>query len=107
MMPSNIRYSLYPQRMACWFNSSTSLNAGGVDPTTAPHDCIMPGCPGPENKRKLEAFDDLLAACQNAYTAIVNHHAAGERIAGSRCEVCKGELDMLRAAIAKAGPQAR
>ena len=33
-----------------------------VDPTTAPHECNMPGCPGPENKRKLEAFDGLLAA---------------------------------------------
>ena len=24
--------------------------------------CHLPGCPGPVNKRKLEAFDDLLAA---------------------------------------------
>ena len=28
-----------------------------------PHDCDIPNCPGPVNKRKLEAFDDLLAAC--------------------------------------------
>ena len=30
----------------------------------SPHDCDVPGCPGPENKRKLEAFPDLLAALQ-------------------------------------------
>ena len=61
-----------------------------------------------EQVRRAACYPDLLAACQSAYTAIVNHHAAGERIAGSRCEVCKGELELLRAAIAKAtGPQAR
>ena len=31
----------------------------------SPHNCDAPGCPGPENKRKLEAFDDLLAALQD------------------------------------------
>ena len=31
---------------------------------TAPHDCNARGCPGPVNKRKLEAFDDLLAALE-------------------------------------------
>ena len=29
---------------------------------TAPHDCDVPGCPGPLNQRKLEVFPDLLAA---------------------------------------------
>ena len=45
-----------------------------VDTATAPHECDMPGCPGPVNKRKLEAFDELLAAheiyCQQARAAI-------------------------------------
>ena len=31
---------------------------------TAPHDCHVPGCPGPENKRKLATFPELLAACE-------------------------------------------
>ncbi len=33
---------------------------------TAPHECSVPGCPGPENKRKLEAFDSVLAALKGA-----------------------------------------
>ena len=31
---------------------------------TAPHDCGDPTCPGVINKRKLEAFDDMLALLQ-------------------------------------------
>ena len=27
---------------------------------TAPHDCDVPGCPGPLNQRKLEVFEGLL-----------------------------------------------
>ena len=27
---------------------------------TAPHDCDVTDCPGPENKRKLAAFEELL-----------------------------------------------
>mgnify|MGYP001600513847 CR=1 FL=1 len=29
---------------------------------TAPHDCDVPGCPGPLNQRKLERYQELLAA---------------------------------------------
>ena len=36
---------------------------------TAPHSCDVPDCPGPVNKRKLEAFDDLLAALTKIATA--------------------------------------
>ena len=68
-----------------------------VDPTTAPHDCDMPGCPGPVNQRKLEAFPELLAACIYAIGCI-----DGE-IRDYRDELPK----KLRAAIAKAGPQAQ
>jgi len=39
---------------------------------TAPHDCDIPGCPGRENKRKLELFDDLLDACKLLVDAIEN-----------------------------------
>ena len=63
-MTSNIRHSIYPSLMNCWFDGSRFLDAPGVDPTTAPHDCMMPDCPGPVNKRKLEAFDDMLAGTQ-------------------------------------------
>lgn len=34
--------------------------------TTAPHSCTVPECPGPENLRKVEAFDDLLEAAKTA-----------------------------------------
>ena len=61
-MPSNIRHSTHPVPMPCWFDGSRTLDAPSVDPVTAPHDCMVFACPGPENKRKLEAFDELLAA---------------------------------------------
>ena len=32
---------------------------------TAPHDCDVPGCPGPLNQRKLEAFEGLLEALKD------------------------------------------
>lgn len=35
----------------------------------APHDCDRPGCPGPENKRKLEAFDELVPALKDLIDA--------------------------------------
>lgn len=33
---------------------------------TAPHECGDPQCPGNINRRKLEAYPDLLAACKRA-----------------------------------------
>ena len=96
-MPSNIRHSSHPVPMPCWFDGSNSLDAPAVDPTTAPHYCMMPDCPGPVNKRKLEAFADLLAALQVLVLTphIRNHLAANDPMA----------LEQARAAIAKAtGP---
>ena len=66
-MTSNIRHSTNPILMHCWLlDGSNSLNGPTVDPATAPHDCMMPGCPGPENKRKLEAFEELLILLQRS-----------------------------------------
>ena len=59
MARSPIRHSPEPVLMYCWSVSPTKPTPA-VDPTTAPHDCDMPGCPGPENKRTLEAFPLLL-----------------------------------------------
>ena len=66
-----------------------------VDPATAHHSCNMPGCPGPENKRKLDAFDGLLVALRE--------------IANTPCDHGPGYCarDIARAAIAKASPQAQ
>jgi hypothetical protein len=33
---------------------------------TAPHECDMPDCPGNANRRKLEAFDELLESSKDA-----------------------------------------
>ena len=103
-MPSNhvgdsIRHSTRPQTMACWFDGSNSLDAPAVAPVTAPHDCMMPGCPGPVNKRKLEAFDDLLAAAERV-AAYLSIHVPDYWQSNADAET-------LRAAIARAGPQAR
>ena len=64
---------------------------------TAPHDCDMPGCPGPLNKRKLEAFDNLLAALQG-WLAVVDEQGQGN------CCGCHYEQETMRAraAVAKA-----
>ena len=66
---------------------------------TAPHSCDVPGCPGPENKRKLEAFEDLLAALQMlAQTPhILYYLKTNDPMA----------LEQACAAIAKASPQAQ
>ena len=63
MEPPSIQHSLHPDPMYRW-SYQDGLVAPAVDPITAPHDCMVPGCPGPENKRKLEAFPDLLAALE-------------------------------------------
>ena len=99
-MPSNIRHSHDPIPIFCWFDGGKSLDAPTVDPTTAPHDCMVLGCPGPVNKRKLEVFPDLLAALQVMVLTphIVNH------LKGWNPKV----LEQIQAAIDKAtSPQAR
>ena len=46
---------------------------------TAPHDCDVPGCPGPVNKRKLEAFEQLLAAALEVHAYDTNDPKAVEQ----------------------------
>ena len=41
-------------------------NCVKVDATTAPHSCDAPGCPGPENLRKLEAVEKLIRVVKSA-----------------------------------------
>ena len=100
-MSSNIRHSTRPVPMPCWLDGSKNLDGPtmattSVDPTTAPHDCMVPGCPGPENKRKLEAFDDLRAALEELLEWEISMAGLGHP-----------RLDKARAAIAKASPQTK
>ena len=100
-MLSNIRHSHDPIPMPCWFDGSNSLDAPAVDPVTAPHHCMMPDCPGPVNKRKLEAFEDLLAALEAISDAWANKSPLSWQPEGHF-----QLLDQARAAIARASPQA-
>ena len=111
MMSSNIRHSSRPLLMPCWFDGSNSLDAlpMSIDPTTAPHDCMMPGCPGPVNKRKLEAFEELLAALEGLHKEMTAVPAkAWLHLDAEVGEAIDRALETAWAAIAKAtGPQAR
>ena len=68
-----------------------------------PHACDVPGCPGPENKRKLEALDELLARVQ-AWMQRGHmkgcYHADFTDFPDAR--FCQAGCKALRAAIAKA-----
>ena len=68
----------------------------------SPHSCDARGCPGPENKRKLEAFHGLLAALVEC-EALLTHYYTGSF---SPSHALLEELALARAAIAKASPQA-
>lgn len=63
-MMQNLHHKICPPNVENWivddgpWFASRSLIAKLV--RTAPHACDVPGCPGPENKRKLEAFEGLL-----------------------------------------------
>ena len=70
---------------------------------TAPHFCDIPDCPGPVTKRKLEAFDDLLAALR-LYVRLDNDLRAGGEIDPADWAEC---YQAAQAAIARASPQAR
>jgi hypothetical protein len=61
---------------------------------SAPHYCSVPGCPGPENKRRLEAFDELVTACKSALVVGEIHFET--------CVLSKAVKQALLAAIAKA-----
>ena len=62
---------------------------------TAPHDCDIPGCPGAETKRRLEAAEALLAALLTALVALQR----GEQISYEEYVLA---TDAIEAAIAKA-----
>ena len=67
---------------------------------TAPHDCNARGCPGPVNKRKLEAFDELLAALTKIATAPEGAYSRDkEQYLKNVIEWCQ---ETAQAAIAKA-----
>jgi hypothetical protein len=59
---------------------------------TAPHGCAIPGCPGAENKRKLEAFDEMVEAL----------HALEDLIIETGYLSTRGMHQRLREIIAKA-----
>lgn len=50
-----------PEQGCVWMSDD---HKGSAVPSTIPHDCDIPDCPGAINKRKLEAFDGLLHACK-------------------------------------------
>lgn len=56
----------------------------------APHDCDVSGCPGPENKRKLEVFDELVTALEGLLpmweSGIKEPHVEQARAALARAE---------------------
>jgi hypothetical protein len=68
----------------------------------APHECSDPQCPGNVNWRKLELFDELLAAFKVFTDEVSTSHRA---LGPHRCEdvrpVCP-DIDAARAAIVKA-----
>ena len=49
---------------------------------TAPHDCDVPGCPGPLNQRKLERYQELMAALEAALATLI---APGAHEPGCQC----------------------
>ena len=70
---------------------------------TAPHDCDVPDCPGPVNKRKLDLFAELLGAAYFALTVI----DAPDAPDSGASPILVLARQQLRAAIAKASPQAQ
>ena len=81
---------------------------------TAPHFCDVPDCPGPVNKRKLEAFEELLDSLVRLIDS--NGGCDFDFTSDELQETCLGENDpqygikcpwcQARAAIARASPQA-
>jgi hypothetical protein len=77
---------------------------------SAPHSCSVPGCPGPENKRRLEAHPELLACLRDmtdalalAMRLLLKHGLVDEFIDQARLEGLPAEMGMrAHALIAKA-----
>ena len=65
---------------------------------TAPHDCSVPGCPGPENKRRLEAFEELVVALRAVADAFSQPKADEE----AEHNAIRHAYELARAALAKA-----
>ena len=103
MIPTNIRHSLTPIPLYRWSDQDDPV-APAVHPTTAPHDCMMPGCPGPVNKRKLETFDELLSILQRAAPYI---KTVSRNDTGGYSDNNPTLYEDILAAIANAIPQAR
>lgn len=61
---------------------------------SVPHDCDHDGCPGRENKRKLEAAAEIVNAARELI-------AGADREGGSVRSVHRYDVDQLRAAIAR------
>lgn len=61
---------------------------------TAPHDCDHEGCPGRENKRKLEAAAEIVNAARELI-------AGADREGGSMRSVHRYDVDQLRTAISR------
>ena len=77
--------------------------------SASPHDCNERGCPGPVNKRRIEAFEELLAALEAILTDQDDFGWSACRWCGRDFEAgqvlctsddCRGFI--ARAAIAKA-----
>lgn len=66
----------------------------------SPHSCEVLGCPGPENKRKLEAFNELLERVMESKGWLESSLSAFNPLT-ARDNVTKAR-EILRAAIAKA-----
>ena len=66
-----------------------------------PHDCDVPNCPGPVNKRKLDAFWELLEVCEAVEILVRLAEFPSDEwiVAGSRLPSLGRQL---RNAIAKA-----
>ena len=78
---------------------------------TAPHECDDPNCPGNINRLRLEAFDDLLEACQKLlYYALEYLRDINVSLGKTPDDthklamfaVCKGDIGLIKAAITKA-----
>lgn len=69
-----------------------------------PHACPDPTCPGDINRRKLAAFDALLAACKAAMTYVdeIAMADAGDEVRHPLSTAADKCGDQLRAAIAAA-----
>jgi len=76
----------------------------------SPHNCNAKGCPGPINKRKLEAFGDMLPALEQALLHLEELEEAWRRgyinesdgLGGTRSNRNVHCARRVRAAIAKA-----